>query len=135
MDPLADKILVSTAFLCLVYDGILELWMVLIIVLRDLLVTILRSVGEFLGEAFVTTKIAKWKTALQMVFLYYLLILYIAKFEQLLQPYSDIIQILLNKDFVYYTMLVITILTLYTGVHYFVTNYKILIKVAKKFYE
>ena len=39
MDPLADKILTSTAFFAFVEIGILELWMVILVVFRDLLVT------------------------------------------------------------------------------------------------
>lgn len=135
MDPLADKILTSTAFGCFVYLGVLEFWMVLIIIIRDIFVTILRSVGEYLGEAFITTKVAKWKTAIQMVFLYYLLIFYVAQFENTLADYHDIIKIMLNKEFVYYTMLIITLLTAYTGLHYLINNYKIFKVIFKKLYE
>ena len=42
MDPLADKILTSSAFLAFVILGELELWMVIIIIVRDFYVTGLR---------------------------------------------------------------------------------------------
>ena len=43
MDPLADKILTSAAFFGFVIIGTLNLWMVLLIVLRDIIVTALRG--------------------------------------------------------------------------------------------
>src|SRR4030042_447187 len=46
MDPLADKILTSAAFLAFVILGVLELWMVIIIVVRDFLVTGLRLFAD-----------------------------------------------------------------------------------------
>src|SRR5690606_19217062 len=76
-DPLADKILTSTAFFGFVMVGLLPLWMVIFIIIRDLLITLLRIFAESRGYNFVTSYYAKWKTVLQMVFLYYLLLLYV----------------------------------------------------------
>ena len=53
-DPLADKILTSTAFLGFVFVGLLPLWMVLLIIVRDLVVTLLRAYAESRGYNFVT---------------------------------------------------------------------------------
>ncbi|HOP49425.1 MAG TPA: CDP-diacylglycerol--glycerol-3-phosphate 3-phosphatidyltransferase [Ignavibacteriales bacterium] len=132
MDPLADKILTTTAFFCFVYLGILELWMVLIIAIRDIFVTLLRSIGEYYGEHFITTKVAKWKTAFQMIFLYYILILYVLHLQPFAKNYKNIFDILLNEKFIYYFMLLITLLTLYTGIHYFVRNRTLFSKIYKK---
>jgi len=123
LDPLADKILTSTALLCFVFVDILNLWMVLIIVIRDLAITLLRIYGQSKKRLFATSYLAKVKTALQMIFLYYLLIAYIG-FEKNLFGFesTEIIQILLNKDFINYSLIVITLLTVYTGVEYFYQN-------------
>jgi CDP-diacylglycerol--glycerol-3-phosphate 3-phosphatidyltransferase len=123
LDPLADKILTSTAFLCFVFVDILNLWMVLIIVIRDLAITLLRIYGQSKKRLFATSYLAKVKTALQMIFLYYLLIAYIG-FEKNLFGFesTEIIQILLNKDLINYSLIVITLLTVYTGVEYFYQN-------------
>jgi phosphatidylglycerophosphate synthase len=52
--------------------------MVVAIVVRDLLITILRSYAEFKDKPVITTKSAKVKTFVQMVFIYYLLFGYVA---------------------------------------------------------
>ncbi|HIB51969.1 MAG TPA: CDP-diacylglycerol--glycerol-3-phosphate 3-phosphatidyltransferase, partial [Candidatus Marinimicrobia bacterium] len=46
LDPLADKILVSSAFISFAVLGVVEYWMVSLIIFRDLFVTGLRMVME-----------------------------------------------------------------------------------------
>ncbi len=122
-DPLADKILTSTAFLGFVFVGLVELWMVILIIFRDLIVTLLRIYAESRGYTFVTSYYAKWKTVLQMVFLYYLLLLYgglntIAVYA----GNEQVFNLLSNKDFIYGVMLVITVITVHSGVTYALNN-------------
>lgn len=70
LDPIADKVLVSVVLLVLAADGILfggHMWAAIIILAREVLVSGLR---EFLGELRVSvpvTKIAKWKTTVQLL--------------------------------------------------------------------
>jgi cardiolipin synthase (CMP-forming) len=70
LDPIADKVLVSVVLLVLAADGVLSgghLVAAIIITAREVLVSGLR---EFLGELRVSvpvTKIAKWKTTVQLV--------------------------------------------------------------------
>jgi CDP-diacylglycerol--glycerol-3-phosphate 3-phosphatidyltransferase len=123
LDPLADKILTSTAFFAFVYIGLLNFWMVLIIVIRDLVVTLLRVYGQYKKRTFSTSFLAKLKTSLQMIFLYYLLVVYVGIEKELFnfidRSWSDI---LLNKDFINYSMILITLITVYTGIEYLYTN-------------
>lgn len=127
-DPLADKILTSAVFIGFVIVKLLPLWMVILIIFRDLSVTLLRVYADSRGYSFRTTYYAKWKTMLQMIFLYYLLILYVAKNTmELYSNYQGIIELLLNKDIVYFVMLVITVITVHSGVTYLLLN-KSLIK-------
>ncbi len=123
LDPLADKILTSTAFFCFVFVGILNIWMVLIIVIRDLVITLLRLYGQYKKRTFATSYLAKLKTSIQMIFLYYLLIVFVGFEKGLIGPgfkkYSDF---LLNKEFIFYSMIFITLLTVYTGIEYFYQN-------------
>jgi CDP-diacylglycerol---glycerol-3-phosphate 3-phosphatidyltransferase len=67
MDPLADKILVSTAFLSFVTLGYARGWMVMIIIAREFLITGLRSVAAYRGMVIAPSILAKWKTVSQMV--------------------------------------------------------------------
>jgi CDP-diacylglycerol--glycerol-3-phosphate 3-phosphatidyltransferase len=127
-DPLADKILTSVVFLGFVIVNLLPLWMVILIIFRDLSVTLLRVYADSRGYSFRTTYYAKWKTMLQMIFLYYLLILYVAKnSSEVYSRYQNIIDILLNNDLIYFTMLLITIITVHSGISYLILN-KSLIK-------
>ncbi|MBI2718834.1 MAG: CDP-diacylglycerol--glycerol-3-phosphate 3-phosphatidyltransferase [Rhizobiales bacterium] len=70
LDPIADKVLVAVVLLVLAGDDILKgghIWAAIIIMSREVLVSGLR---EYLGELQVSvpvTKIAKWKTAVQLV--------------------------------------------------------------------
>ncbi len=123
LDPLADKILTSTAFFCFVYIDLLNFWMVLIIVIRDILITLLRIYGQSKKHSFSTSYLAKVKTFVQMTFLYYLLIAHIgikkSLFSFIPQDYSSF---LLNQKFIDYSMIVITLITVYTGIEYFYQN-------------
>lgn len=127
-DPLADKILTSAVFIGFVIVGLLPLWMVFLIIFRDLSVTLLRVYADSRGYTFRTTYYAKWKTMLQMIFLYYLLILYVAKNSiDIYNQYQSIVDIMLNKDLIYFVMLVITVITVHSGISYLLLN-KSLIK-------
>jgi CDP-diacylglycerol--glycerol-3-phosphate 3-phosphatidyltransferase len=49
MDPLADKILVSTAFISFVNLGYAKTWMISVIIVREFLITGLRSLAAYRG--------------------------------------------------------------------------------------
>lgn len=128
LDPLADKVLTSSAFIAFAYLGVLEWWMVLVIVLRDFFITGLRAYAEYKNHFFSTSVMAKWKTFLQMVFIYYLLIVFTAgTLEIVKSDYNDLYILLTDPAIIYYTMLGITLITFFTGVHYLNQN-KLLIK-------
>ncbi|MDP2362832.1 MAG: CDP-diacylglycerol--glycerol-3-phosphate 3-phosphatidyltransferase [Ignavibacteria bacterium] len=122
-DPLADKILTSTAFLGFVFVGLLELWMVVLIIFRDLIVTLLRIYAESRGYNFVTSYYAKWKTVFQMVFLYYLLLLYGGlNTVEVYTGNEQLFNQLSNKNLIYIIMLAITVITVHSGVTYILKN-------------
>ena len=128
-DPLADKILTSTAFLGFVFVGLLPLWMVLLIIIRDLVITLLRVFAEGRGYNFITTYYAKWKTLLQMVFLYYLLLLYVGmNTKEIYTGNKDLFALLSNQTLIYFIMLVITIITVHSGITYLIKNKHLIIK-------
>jgi CDP-diacylglycerol--glycerol-3-phosphate 3-phosphatidyltransferase len=74
MDPLADKILVSTAFIAFVALGYVRTWMILIIILREFLVTGLRSMAAYKGVIIMPSYVAKWKTGCQMTVIILILV-------------------------------------------------------------
>ena len=126
-DPMADKILTSTAFIGFVIIGVLEWWMVSLIVARDLIITLLRLYAENRGKNFITSYYAKWKTLLQMIFLYYLLIIYTAiNTESIYLGNENIFSILWNETFIYIAMLTITVITVHSGYTYLYSNKKLI---------
>ncbi|WP_181706822.1 CDP-diacylglycerol--glycerol-3-phosphate 3-phosphatidyltransferase [Chthonobacter rhizosphaerae] len=76
LDPIADKLLVSVSLLVLTGDGTIggwSLWAAVIILMREIFVSGLR---EFLAELKVSvpvTRLAKWKTTIQLVAIGFLL--------------------------------------------------------------
>ncbi len=67
MDPLADKILTSTALISFVALGYVRGWMVTVIIGREFFITGFRSLAAYRGMIIVPTLGAKFKTLLQMV--------------------------------------------------------------------
>ncbi len=65
-DPLADKILVLSAFISFLNMDLIYFWMVAAIVLRDVIITALRFLLEYREMPMTTSKQAKSKTALQI---------------------------------------------------------------------
>jgi len=131
-DPLADKILTSSAFIGFALVDLIPWWMVAIIVGRDVLITLLRVFANMKSYNFTTSYYAKWKTMLQMVFLYYLLILYVALYSpEINSPYKELIPTLLNKELIYFVALFITLITLHSGILYIKRNWKIILKLLK----
>jgi len=72
LDPIADKLLVAAAFVGLLLLGVpgVALWMVAVIVGRELLVTWLRSHVGKRGVVIHASPFGKWKTTVQMVVIF-----------------------------------------------------------------
>ncbi|RYM07126.1 CDP-diacylglycerol--glycerol-3-phosphate 3-phosphatidyltransferase [Sporolactobacillus sp. THM7-7] len=66
-DPLADKLLVMSAFVSFVGMGRMASWMVIIILAREFAVTGLRLVAAGEGDVIAAGKLGKWKTLFQML--------------------------------------------------------------------
>jgi CDP-diacylglycerol--glycerol-3-phosphate 3-phosphatidyltransferase len=67
LDPLADKVLTTSAFVALYMLNLMHLWMLVVIVLRDFATTAMRSIADDRGMTMKTSRTAKVKTFLQMV--------------------------------------------------------------------
>jgi cardiolipin synthase (CMP-forming) len=110
LDPIADKLLVSAVLLILVADGTIRswsLWAAIVILCREILVSGLR---EFLAELKVSvpvSKVAKWKTTMQMIALGFLIA---GRAGELVLPGTTRIGLFL--------LWISAILTLYTGWDY-----------------
>ena len=124
-DPLADKLLVLSAFYGFMFLPVLsttvKLWMIILISFRDILVTLLRTLMQYKGITMITSKAGKLKTFLQIITINIILIFLILKSYQVDIP-TDILQF----NSLYFLMVITTVITFYTGVHYVYYNFKTL---------
>ena len=70
LDPIADKLLVASCLLMLVADHTIHgwtLWAAMVILCREILVSGLREYLAGLRVSVPVTKLAKWKTTIQLV--------------------------------------------------------------------
>ncbi|MDD3368996.1 MAG: CDP-diacylglycerol--glycerol-3-phosphate 3-phosphatidyltransferase [Lachnospiraceae bacterium] len=67
MDPLADKLLVCTALICLVDIDRIPVVIVLIIIAREFIISGFRLVASDNGRVLAASHIAKYKTTFQMI--------------------------------------------------------------------
>jgi CDP-diacylglycerol--glycerol-3-phosphate 3-phosphatidyltransferase len=67
MDPLADKLLVTAALVSLVQMGLAPAWMVAVILGREFVVTILRTIVHARGQALPASPLGKVKLVAQVV--------------------------------------------------------------------
>ncbi len=109
MDPLADKLLVISALTTMIEVGLVPSWMVIIIVARELTVSILRAIAAAEGKVIAASGGGKLKTISQMLAIIVLLLG--ANFDNTL---------LLNIGYV--SILIATLLTLYSGYEYLYKN-------------
>jgi CDP-diacylglycerol--glycerol-3-phosphate 3-phosphatidyltransferase len=126
LDPLADKLLITAAFFLYVGMGFLSLWMVILVVVRDVVVTALRVYAEFKNRPVVTSVEAKYKTLVQNIFVYVIMALILMK-EASFSGASVAVMTsrFLVSGYLNYIMLAVTVFTVYTGISYLVSNWRI----------
>ena len=120
LDPLADKILVTSALVALAFNKMVNFWIVLPIVGRDILITGIRLYGLSRGKQMVTTRLAKWKTVAQLISV--LFILLVIGVEETVERFAanssfflddQLIQLLANV-----LLAGVLLLTMLSGFHY-----------------
>ncbi|NMG38722.1 CDP-diacylglycerol--glycerol-3-phosphate 3-phosphatidyltransferase [Chelativorans sp. ZYF759] len=113
LDPIADKLLVSTCLLLLAANETIagwSLWAGIIILCREILVSGLREYLAALKVSVPVTQLAKWKTTMQMVAIAFLLV----------GPAGDaLLPAGLTMSIGITLLWISAIVTLYTGYDYF----------------
>ena len=107
IDPLADKMIVMTALLLLSDAGLVPMWITIVIMTREFIVTGIRliTVGE--GKVIAASKLGKLKTASTMIAIILLL----------MYPYADIFATI--GIYILYIGLAFTVISL---IDYYVKN-------------
>ena len=120
MDPLADKLLVVSAIICLMGIGWVPPLVVILIISREFLVTSLRLVAAPKGIVIAADKWGKYKTASQMVWICVsLLLLWLQKSGIMENPApGQVINLVL--------ITLVTVLTVVSGVNYLYKNRAVL---------
>ena len=67
MDPLADKLLVCSALICLIELGDIPAWMVIVIISREFIISGFRLVASDNGVVIAASYWGKFKTTFQMI--------------------------------------------------------------------
>ena len=141
LDPLADKLLVTSAFILFVgiYTLNIPAWMVICIIAREFIITGLRSIAASKNIIIPASMAGKVKTTSQMIAIIAILVILsvnsaIMKFYST-SPYelleSNGWQHFLGLVLVhapYWLMLIATIFTLYSGISYIISHKKIFIE-------
>ena len=143
VDPLADKLLVTSALVLFAEQGAMAGWMVCVILARELIITSLRVVAANKGRVLAATWTGKVNTCVQIggiiaIYLYYILI-------GAAGPIYDFMMELFHENvvsttgtlmfisgtagyptFVYFVGWVITLVTIYSGYDYLRKNWDII---------
>ena len=83
MDPLADKVMMAAAFICLIPEHAIPSWAVIVIISREFLITGLRLLAAGKGVVLSADKLGKHKTAWQIIcVLYFLALLSLAEMQR-----------------------------------------------------
>jgi CDP-diacylglycerol---glycerol-3-phosphate 3-phosphatidyltransferase len=136
LDPLADKILSLAALFSFVYLDLIDGWMVWIIVVRDVLITTLRSYAEWYDKPIVTSRTAQAKTFGEFVVIYYILVLYVAKNVPVINnDFNNTINVLMNPQVLFGMLLLVTISTIGTGIMYLFDNRKLISELYGKYFK
>lgn len=109
MDPLADKILVYSAFCCMVENGLIPAWMLIVILSREFIVGGMRTVAASEGIVVAAGMSGKIKTVLQMIAVPMLLLVGLIPW-----PYW----ITVSYIFLWASL----IMTVYSGIEYIMQN-------------
>ena len=115
LDPLADKILISTAFFVFWGLDFIKLWMVIAMLSRDIVITLLRLYTIEKRKPVVTSNLAKWKTFSQMIYIYAGLV-FINMKTIFFFDYQSI------SPYLYKAGFFVTMFTLFTGIIYLLEN-------------
>lgn len=120
IDPIADKFLVISALIAIIavdpYFEFFDSWMIVIIVARDVLITVMRWFAIKRGRSLRTSRFGKFKTAFQMMSIVIIIMIYMIKKLGFFETHVSV---------PYWIMLAVTIMTALSGLRYLFTNWQL----------
>ncbi|HWF44707.1 MAG TPA: CDP-diacylglycerol--glycerol-3-phosphate 3-phosphatidyltransferase [Candidatus Kapabacteria bacterium] len=126
LDPLADKLLTGSAFIAFAMRGYIPWWMAVLIISRDIYLTLFRMASDGSGLSLKTSYFAKVKTFVQMTFIAFLLAALVAQQGTLGIALVHVSSYVLLPDALYWSMSLVTMLTVASAVTYSYDNWPVL---------
>jgi CDP-diacylglycerol--glycerol-3-phosphate 3-phosphatidyltransferase len=122
LDPLADKFLTISGFITLpvLFPLSFPWWAVSLILIRDIGITAFRMYAEKKGKMVETRYLAKVKTLLQMLFLYFAL--FFGAFRKIDTPIAYISNYMFSSGILTWILYAVTAITVYSGIDYLIKN-------------
>lgn len=115
MDPLADKILVSSGLVCLIAMGRIPAWVVIVILAREFIISGFRLVASDAGIVIAASYWGKFKTTFQMI----LVVMAIIDLSAWIPYYNIAVMVIM------YVALVLTVISL---IDYIVKNRQVIMQ-------
>ncbi|MEZ5125765.1 MAG: CDP-diacylglycerol--glycerol-3-phosphate 3-phosphatidyltransferase [Thermoleophilia bacterium] len=113
LDPLADKLLIAAALIALVAQDRIAAWVAMVIIVREIAVSVLRTVGVSQGVSIPADRYGKLKTVLQIIYIVYVLLPTATMAETIGIPVS------LEPVVEWVLAGLVVIVTLVSGINYF----------------
>jgi len=141
LDPLADKFLVVSGLIAfLILDPLVPLWMIVIIIGRDILITMMRYLAIKKGQTLRTSRFGKVKTAFQMFSILVIIMVFVVRKSGFyLEIKNDVFSMYHVFNIItksadpdkwliiapYCLMALVTLLTALSGIRYLFTNWRL----------
>ncbi len=127
LDPIADKILMIGVFLAFLEIGVIHAWMVILIMIREFLITSLRIFALGKGKVLAAQRWGKHKTVYQIIgIIFIFLVKLVDKYAQT----RGIFLVWFNRDFanlfIFLLMIWVVFITLFSGWVFLWSNRKII---------
>ena len=113
-DPLADKMLTTAAFIAMLSCGRMSAWALMLILLREFIVSGIRLVAVTEGKVIAASLLGKIKTVSQMVAIIAAILMYLFFEQETAKLVSDIL--------IWFS----TVATIISGADYVIKNWKLL---------
>ncbi|MBD9068451.1 MAG: CDP-diacylglycerol--glycerol-3-phosphate 3-phosphatidyltransferase [Butyricicoccus sp.] len=133
VDPLADKLLVSSALILFVEQLAMAGWMVCVILARELIITSLRVVAANKGRVLAATWTGKVKTCVQIggiivIYLYYIILGAVQSGISSADGATSVISIIIHYKPMPVILVgwVVTLVTIYSGYDYLRKNWDLI---------
>jgi CDP-diacylglycerol--glycerol-3-phosphate 3-phosphatidyltransferase len=132
LDPLADKILTSIAFIAFAAAGLIPVWASIVIIARDVVMTVMRVFADIHDVSVRTSYLAKVKTFVQLVYIVLILLMLIGIEGTFGPGPGTFAQSMTDADVSYWGILLVVALTILTFAQYLYDNAPLIRLVVRK---